>query len=189
MKIIEEKIKEAVKKNNRAVIAVDGRCASGKTTFCEYLKGKYNCNIVHMDHFFLPLSMRTAERLCEPGGNIHHERLFDEVISKLGTGKAFSYRPYSCKNKSFGDEIVISPDTFTVFEGAYACHPVLGNYYELSIFFDIDPEKQIERIISRNGKAEAEVFKSKWIVLEEKYFDAFGIKEKCDLVVQSIENE
>lgn len=189
MKFIEEKIIEAASKNKVAVIAIDGRCASGKTTFCEYLKGKYNCNVVHMDDFFLPPELKSEERLCEPGGNIHHERLLDEVISKLGTGKAFSYRPYSCKNKSYGEEVKLSPDTFTVVEGAYACHPILGDYYDLGIFFDIDSEKQIERIVDRNGKADAEVFKSKWILLEEKYFDTFGIKEKCDIVEQSTENE
>ena len=32
-----------------------------------------------MDDFFLPMELRTAERLEEPGGNVHYERFSAEV--------------------------------------------------------------------------------------------------------------
>ena len=35
------------------IIAIDGRCASGKTTLAEALGRHYHCNVIHMDHFFL----------------------------------------------------------------------------------------------------------------------------------------
>ena len=34
------------------VIAIDGRCASGKTTLAGRLQKEIDCNIIHMDHFF-----------------------------------------------------------------------------------------------------------------------------------------
>ena len=35
------------------LVAIDGRCASGKTTLGNYLKQHYDCNLFHMDDFFL----------------------------------------------------------------------------------------------------------------------------------------
>ena len=37
----------------RLLIAVDGRCASGKTTLAASLERETGCNVVHMDDFFL----------------------------------------------------------------------------------------------------------------------------------------
>lgn len=48
------------------VIAVDGRCAAGKTTLAAMIEEKTGCNVIHMDHFFLQPGQRTKERLDEP---------------------------------------------------------------------------------------------------------------------------
>ena len=62
------------------VIAIDGRCAAGKTTLAARLKDERNCNVIHMDHFFLQQEQRTEKRLKEPGGNVDYERFVKEVI-------------------------------------------------------------------------------------------------------------
>ena len=49
-----------------------------------------------MDDFFLPFELRTAERLKEPGGNVHYERFIDEVVSKLSAGEPFEYGVFRC---------------------------------------------------------------------------------------------
>lgn len=36
------------------IVALDGRCASGKTTLAALLQQQTGCSVVHMDHFFLP---------------------------------------------------------------------------------------------------------------------------------------
>lgn len=33
------------------LIAIDGRCAAGKTTFAEKLSSIMECSVIHMDHF------------------------------------------------------------------------------------------------------------------------------------------
>ena len=35
------------------IVAIDGRCGSGKTTLGEYLEQVFNCNLFRMDDFFL----------------------------------------------------------------------------------------------------------------------------------------
>lgn len=167
------------------IIAIDGRCASGKTTLAAELSKKYDCNVIHMDDFFLRPEQRTAERLSMPGENIDHERFLEEVLLPLRAGKDFSYRPYNCKKGQLDDPIVVKPNSVNLVEGSYSCHNNLYEYYDYRIFMTIDEEEQMKRIISRNGSEVAKVFKEKWIPLEEKYFSAFGIKSRCDLILKN----
>ena len=58
------------------LIAIDGRCAAGKTTLAEKIQSSMECNVIHMDDFYLPFSERTEEKMTRPGGNMDFERLF-----------------------------------------------------------------------------------------------------------------
>ena len=42
---------------------------------------------------------------------------------------------------------------------------------------------QQRRILLRNGQEKLEMFKSRWIPFEEKYFSAFDVEKKADLVL------
>ena len=46
------------------MIAIDGRCAAGKTTLADRLKEEFDCSVIHMDHFFLQPKQRTKQRLA-----------------------------------------------------------------------------------------------------------------------------
>lgn len=171
-----------IQKNKRSVlIAIDGRCASGKTTLAKALQDKFSCNVIHMDDFFLRPEQRTEERIKTAGENIDHERFFCEVLLPLSENKIFSYRPYNCGTGTLGEKITIIPSEITVIEGSYSCHKSLWDYYDLHIFMYTDSDTQIKRIIKRNGKESAEIFKNKWIPLEESYFKTYSIKERCEL--------
>ena len=37
----------------RVLVAIDGRCAAGKTTLAASLQAQLACNVFHMDDFFL----------------------------------------------------------------------------------------------------------------------------------------
>ena len=73
------------------IIAIDGRCAAGKTTLAARLAKELGGDVIHMDDFFLPPALRTQERRSEPGGNVHYERFLTEVIPKLASGQASCY--------------------------------------------------------------------------------------------------
>lgn len=165
------------------IIAVDGRSASGKSTAADLLSKLWNTSVIHMDDFFLPLTLRTAERLEEPGGNVHYERFIQEVVSGLKKGSRFSYRKFDCSTMDYSETIHVEPGQVIIVEGAYSLHPNFEKYYDISVFFDIDHEEQLKRIRKRNGDAKAEVFRTRWIPMENRYFDKFSIADKCDLLI------
>lgn len=169
-------------KKEALLIALDGRCASGKTTIAYKIKEEINCNVIHMDHFFLRPQQRTESRLSQPGGNVDYERFLEEVMAPLKQRKAFSYRVFDCKTMDFAEEISVESKPVTIVEGAYCCHPSLWDYYDVHIFLDVEPQEQLRRIGCRNGEKALAVFRERWIPLEEQYFRAFCIRERCDYV-------
>lgn len=177
-------INRILKTKNNILIAVDGRCASGKTTLAEELKEKIQCNVIHMDDFFLRPEQRTVKRYDEPGGNVDRERFLAEVLHPLQAGKAFFYRPFDCRTMSFGEPVTVKPNKITVIEGTYSCHPELWQYYDLHIFVTTTPQKQLDRLSRRSG-ADIQKFREKWIPLEERYFAAYSPDVKCELVFET----
>lgn len=169
---------------DRVLIAIDGRCASGKTTLAEKLQEELLCNVIHMDDFFLRPKQRTAERYDEPGGNVDRERFLVEVLQPLQTGSVFSYSPFDCHRMVFGEPVTVHPNEITVIEGTYSCHPSLWKFYDLHIFLTTTWEKQSERLAKRKG-ADIQMFREKWIPLEERYFTACKPEMKCEIVFET----
>ncbi len=167
-----------------ALLAIDGRCAAGKTTLGNRLAAEWDASLFHMDDFYLQSHQRTTERLAEPGGNVDRERFLEEVLLPLQEGKTVSYRRFDCGTLSFTPAQIIKPGRIAIIEGSYSCHPLLRDHYDLRIFLDIDPEKQMRRILKRNGPEAAERFRTIWIPLEETYFNVCNVREKCDRIIK-----
>lgn len=164
----------------RAIIALDGRCASGKTTLAARLRERCGWSVVHMDHFFLRPQQRTPERYAQPGGNVDHERFLEEVLLPLGRGERPVYRPFDCRTQTLLAPIPFDPGPVVLVEGSYACHPALWDQYDLRAFLTVDPALQMERIVRREGAEYAQVFRERWIPLEERYFSAYQVERRCD---------
>ena len=176
------KIDRLTEKGN-AVVAIEGGSASGKTTLAKMLSDVYDCTVFHMDDFFLRPEQRTKERYEEAGGNVDRERFLSEVLIPLKNGEQIKYRKFDCSSMTLTDEETVIPKKLTVVEGAYSMHPELAEYYDLSVFLEISPELQRERILRRNGEKMAARFFNEWIPLEEKYFSLTDAKNRCDILV------
>lgn len=176
-RLLEEKDKDPI------VVAIDGKCGSGKTTLGYYLLRRFDCNLLHMDDFFLQNHQRTEDRYNEPGGNVDYERFDAEVLKPILSKKPVRYRIFNCVTREINQEYEIEPKRLNIVEGSYSQHPYFNHPYDLCVFLDIDPQIQIENIRKRNGLEKLELFQKKWIPMENKYFDHYKIKENSMVVM------
>ena len=181
---IREKAESLLAERGRALIAIDGRCGSGKTTLAAALSEARPCTVLHLDDFFLRPEQRTEARLATPGENVDHERFLSEVLTPLRQNEPFAYRPYDCHRQMLGDPVSVIPGAVTVVEGSYCCHPALWDAYDLRVFVDTDPEEQLARIQKRGGEDAVRAFRERWIPLEEAYFTACNLPQRCHMILQ-----
>ena len=178
--LIQNKVAALLNQKERIIIAIDGRCASGKTTLAKLLSNELSAPFVSCDDFFLPPEKRTDERLAEIGGNMERERLYAEVLAPFTSGAPITFRPFLCHNASYGQEISLSNNRILIVEGAYSCHPDLWDCYDLHIFMTLSQEEQKRRILARNPE-NAEDFFTKWIPMEERYLENSRLLREADL--------
>ena len=163
--------------NSTILVAIEGRCASGKTTLGKYLYDNYPCSLFHMDDFFLQPNQRTRERLEEIGGNVDYERFKREIIEPLLQKESVYYQPYSCRENVLLEKRKISFQKLNIIEGAYSTHPYFNHPYQCKIFLDIEEETQRKNILKRNGIEELKQFEEKWIPKENIYFEKLEIND------------
>ncbi|MEG0306992.1 MAG: uridine kinase [Clostridium sp.] len=178
-------IDELLRANKTVTIAIEGPSGSGKSSLASIIKSIYDCNVFHMDDFFLSNDAKTKERLSEPGGNVDYFRFKKEVSDNLKLDKPFRYQLFSCKLGELTDFVCVSPKNLNIIEGVYSLHPTFDNIYDLKIFLSIDEENQLNRILKRNGEFMLQRFKNEWIPLENNYFTKLNISSKCDLVIMT----
>ncbi len=176
------------KKEKPIVIAIDGRCASGKTTFGTELAKKLDSNIIYMDNFFLQKYQRTPKRYATPGENVDHERV-KQVIASWKNKQILRYQKFDCQKMELTEFIEQEWKPILIVEGSYSMHEDLLSYYDMKLFFTVNYEERLERILKRNGPEKQKVFIEKWIPLEEKYFNAFSIAEKADIIIDTSTEE
>lgn len=180
-----EAIDALLREGGRINVAIDGNAGAGKSTLADLLARIYDCNIFHMDDFFLRAEQRTRERLEEVGGNVDYIRFKQEVVQGIKSGCGFEYRPYNCQRMALEDPISIEPKPLNIIEGVYSMHPTLIDDYDLKIFLQVDEREQAKRILKRNGPKMQRRFLDEWIPLENEYFRKLCIESKSDLVFKT----
>ncbi len=177
------KIDSLMDQKESVSVAIEGKCTSGKSTLADYLSEIYDCNIFHMDSFFLQKHQRTEKRLLEPGGNVDYERFKEEVLDKLKQTGDFSYRPFDCSKMEIAQPVDVEAKKLNIVEGVYCMRPDLEDAYNLSVYLEVSYEKQLERLSVRNTPEIKERFIHEWIPLENRYFVEMDVKARCDLVI------
>lgn len=183
------KAEEKLRTNGRALVVIDGPCGSGKTTLAGLLSRIFDdAPVLPMDHFFLPPEMRTAERLSQPGGNIHYERILGEAIEPLVSGAAFDYGRFRCSDFTM-EKAHIPAAPLRIVEGSYSLHPLFREGWEkagaVTACVEVDEPEQLSRLAARDPE-QLEMFKSRWVPLEKKYFQAYDSTRWAQLRLTSI---
>ena len=182
METAKKYIDELLTEKDTVIVAIDGKCTSGKTTLASKLAEIYDCNVFHMDDFFLRPEQRTPERFAEVGGNVDYERFSEEVLLPLKTGEAFSYRPFACSTFALAAPVAVTPQKLNVIEGTYSHHPYFRSPYDLKILLTVDEETQQQRILERPVFLHKRFFEE-WIPMENRYFDGFAIPSEADFII------
>lgn len=177
-------INDLLDKSDKDIIwvAIDGPAASGKSTMGNFLNDNFICNLFHMDDFFLPPDKKTADRLCQPGGNVDYERFKEQIIDNVSVKKSFTFQEYDCHSFDYFESGKIFPKRLNIAEGVYSMHPSFEDIFDYKIFLNVDKTTQLKRILNRSGEKLLEKYISIWLPLEENYFSSTNIKAKCDAV-------
>ena len=179
-----ERAEALLREKGRAVIAIDGRCGSGKTTLAGLLAARWDCTLLHADDFFLRPEQRTPARLAQPGGNFDRERFYAEALAPLLAGRDALYRPYDCHAGCLRPPVAAPLRPVILIEGSYCCHPDLWGCYDLHVFVTAPLDVRLARLTRRPG-VDLAAFRTRWIPLEEAYFAAERLEERCDILVKS----
>ena len=182
LEVITQHINRLLEQKQKVIAAIDGKCTSGKTTLAARLAEIYDCNVLHMDDFFLRPEQRTPERFAQVGGNVDYERFHREVLLPLLSGKEFSYRPFDCKTFTLSDPVQVPDKKLTIIEGSYSMHPHFGNPYDLKIVLTVDTQTQCQRVLERPAFLQ-ERFLTQWIPMENRYFECFSIFDNADIIL------
>lgn len=155
---------ESVRSDKLTIIALEGRCGSGKTTISKNLK---NVTVIELDDHFDsesdPINLEYLEKLLE----------------SLEVGNIITEKCYDCHRKSYYyKEKTIS--NVVVVEGVYGYLERLRKYYDYLGYIVIDKDTQMERIKKRSNYQD---FICKWIPREEKYFDSFDFVVNADILI------
>lgn len=178
-------VESALKTRGRAVVAIDGQSASGKTSAAGLLSEIYGASVIHMDDFFLRPEQRTAERLAECGGNVDRERFTKEVALKLEARRDFSYRVFDCSVLDFSGSVQVKNSEVVIVEGAYCLRPEWRRLYDVKVMMKIGASDQRERIKLRNGEKLLERFEREWIPAENRYLTETAAEKICDVVLEA----
>ena len=167
------------------LLALDGRCGSGKTTLAAQLARQFPGSItLHTDDYYLPPARRVPGWEKIPCANMDLERLKTEVLAPARAGQAFSTRAYSCREGAYLSPVSFPPAPLVLIEGSYSHHPTLASYYDLRLFVTCSKEEQARRLRAREGERYP-AFAARWIPLEEGYFARYQIEENADLILDT----
>lgn len=175
------KIWNFLQTDKTVIIAIDGCCGSGKSTFAEVIQQVFPCNVFHMDDYYLPLNRRDPSWKEIPAGNMDIERFRNEVLIPAASNTDISYRPYHCQSGTYAEPTVIPASKLTIIEGSYSQHPELAKFYDCKIFLTCADATQRSRLQIREGDY-FPVFEKLWMLLEKRYHEAFQIPEQADVV-------
>ena len=176
-------IADRLARQSAVLVALDGRCGSGKTTLAAQLTERFPQSItVHTDDFYLPPSRRVTGWESIPCANMDIQRLRDEVVAPARAEQAFSYQAYSCREGAYLPPRPLGSAPLVIVEGSYSHHPSLAPYYDIRIFVTCSPDEQARRLRKREGELYSN-FVERWIPLEEGYFANYSIEENAEMMV------
>lgn len=171
-----------------AVVALDGRSGTGKSTLAEWMAGQLGGIRVDQDDFYAGGDLDEWRRLTsreKADRVIDWRRVRDEVLLPLREGQGASWRPFDW-DTMIGlapETITVPPSGLVILDGAYSARPELADLIDLSILVTLDDAVRRERLRLREGEDLVSCWHTVWDEAEDYYFGTIRPPEAFDLVI------
>lgn len=146
------------------IVALEGRCASGKSTISEKLE---NVTVIHADDFFSKTDLLDFD-------------LLREALLNLKLGEKITYKCYSCQTDSYYFKTIDCVKNVVIVEGVYSYHHKIRNLYDYLAYVEVSKETQLKRI---NNRKMVDRFINEWIPREEIYYDDNNYIVTSDIII------
>lgn len=164
---------------DKSIIAIEGRCASGKSTLANLIEEKYT--VIRVDDFFI--EKKSKKENISKYGNINYQNLY-EVLKQIKNAfnnniKQLTFKAFDCTTQSYYDKTIQITNKI-ILEGTYSSSLFFKEFIDKLCFLNISKTVQYERISKR---ALAKKFFEEWIPLEEQYFLNNDPIANCDIII------
>lgn len=164
--------------NQFSIVALEGKCTSGKSTLANKLQATLPITIIPIDDFFLPPNLKTKNRLNEVGGNIDYERV-KTTLENLKPNQVCTYEAFDCQTNTYFQKS-ICVKKIVLLEGVYSYHPFFSHLIDYLMFLEISDSVQFKRLEKRfNFKQFLDI----WKPLEDVYYDKNAILAKSNIII------
>jgi uridine kinase len=185
-----------VPRRGRALVAIDGVGASGKSTFAAHLThriGTRPVTVLHVDDFFNPAVIRHARGRQSAEGfwrdAYNYAALTDWALNPLRASGDGLYRPASYDRTS-GEtvqpaQVQASPDALVLVEGTFLHRDELAPLWDYSMFLDVPFEETTRRMAQRDGLEPEHVLLNRYTGGQHIYFANAAPWDRASLVVDN----
>lgn len=155
-----------------ALIGIDGRPCSGKTTLAQQLANSVSAEILYLDDFVLPrrhYPMDVRPEYPFPYMRYHE---FQTCIDTLATGEATQYYRYDYKTDLLENTPTsLMPNGVLIVEGVSVLNDRLKSHYAMTIFVASNVSTEWAAIEARETAESLVDWKDLFLPSAEKYFN------------------
>ena len=153
---------------NVQIIALEGRCGSGKTTISKMLN---DCTIIELDDHF--------DGGSNPVNVEYITKLLTDLKNNGEVGKSFTEKCFDCQTLKYYNKVKQISNIIVV-EGVYGYLEVFRKYFDYLAFCVVSKDNQLDRLKQRSNYLD---YINKWIPREEKYFNSFDFITNADILI------
>lgn len=152
-------LQEILELKTPSIIAIDGRSASGKTTFAMQLSSHLNAVIVHTDDI-----------AWNHGFFDWHELAIEHILEPFKLGQAIDWTPQAWKTHDRQGAIIVPPTPILILEGVAATRVEFQPWIDFPIWVETSLELAEQRGLERDGEAGRD-FWFEWQAVERVFLE------------------
>lgn len=172
------------------LVGIDGLGGAGKSILSSELATRLrrsgrHVQVVHFDDFALPTADRPKELGARKpiGGDFDWQRLRDEILTPLRSGRTASYARYDWTADANAEIHEVCPKGVVLIEGVGTCRNELSGFYDLRVWVDCPAGERLRRGIARDGESSRAQWEQDWMPSEERYAAEHVPDQKADLLI------